>query len=321
MSIVNKKISELPNVDMMALTGAEEFEIIQGGINKKMDLETWYTILSGGGGGGLPGGGTAHTTLRLGSDGVTPEWGYNIEDIMGMTAFDVGFRILNDCNNNPAFEFHDNATRSLFDGVARLSLDLVARQGFDQYGVMSLDYNSRVLWDDAGYRTFDFANGAKGIYDDAGDLVFDISNRQMRDASAGVSIDSNYRRLFDAAGVVVIDYNNRTMADTSGFTVYDFLNRILNDNAGTQAIDHNLRLLNLHSGAQAVDWSTGFKVSNVPWAFSGRTATNTETGWHVPTTYTNTKTFLDSSAVTVEVLANVVGSIINALLAKGLLAN
>lgn len=216
MPVVN--IDALPDVDMTLLDGTELFECLQGGVNKKMDLMSWFTILSGGG--GLPSG-SPYQVLQLEADGVTPAFGS---------------------------VFYDNA------------------------GGYSIDIVNRTISDSSSYIVFDYQN--RYLYNGWGHIGIDIGMGLLHDASGNPDIDVPNRKLYD-------QYMN-----------------------------------------PALDWHNGFQVPAwYKWAFNGLTPTVTETGWFGAGTYTPRLLFSDTSTVTLQELADLVGTLVNSLVVKGILSH
>ena len=90
MSTLDKRISELPAVDIGTLTGTEQFEIIwfngSSWVNESMTLEELFTIMTAAA--GVVPTGSAYQVLQLESDGSTPVFLNYLYDLYGIQSLD-----------------------------------------------------------------------------------------------------------------------------------------------------------------------------------------------------------------------------------------
>lgn len=121
------------------------------------------------------------------------------------------------------------------------TIDLVARNLFDNAGNISVDWSNRYLYDFTLSTSIDY--GARVLYDYSSSPSIDYGNRTMQDDLANTSIDYFLRYLYDNAGVISTDYANRILQDVSGISAVDWQSRLLSDSMGVDSVVWETRQL------------------------------------------------------------------------------
>lgn len=132
--------------------------------------------------------------------------------------------------------------------------DIVSGQNymlFDGFGVVSENYNARLLLDYAALASVDW-NG-RILYDIAGKVSVDWLNRTIKDSSEQISIDYNGRELIKADGTASIEWENSETKDSLGNTSINWSDRVLFDSNGLDCLYWEDKWLQNDYGI-AIDW-------------------------------------------------------------------
>ena len=181
MAVIN--IDGLPDVDMMTLDGTELFELLQGGVNKKMDLITWYSILSGGGG-GLPSG-DPYQVLMMEADGVTPAYGNIFLDMAGGSSIDIFNRIISRSSGVTIMDYEQGY---IYNEYGSIVFDIRNEIIGDITGITSLDANNRYLCNQYGLGILNYQNFYIDTNAIAGNAGYSPSISYTLNAGAGASV-------------------------------------------------------------------------------------------------------------------------------------
>jgi len=305
MPTLNKRISELPAADTDTLTGAEQFEIIwfdgSSWTNQTMTLAELFTIMTSLVG-GLPTG-SAYQVLMLDGSG-DPAFGSNLNDGSGLTSLDIANRVLYNSIGDQVLDFSGGGVLYAGDGT----------------GTPSIITGERLLVDSAYAESIAWA--LRYLKDASGNLSIDYGSREFWDSTGYLSSDYNDRLLYNDTGSVgVLNWREMRQYDLNGILCYAWAERKSFDSAGNLSLDHDLRYAYDGFGDESFSWLTGFQLYNgIAWAFNGQSPTTTDTGWH-PGTFSPLKTATMTSAMTAEDAGNMVVTLIQELINKGILAN
>lgn len=140
------------------------------------------------------------------------------------------------------------------DGNLAAYWDTTTRLLFDENSQLSIQFNSRSLYDDAGIQTLTWYVGAKSLIDDIGVNAIRWDSRSTQDASGIDSSDWNSRILFDSTPVASLSWNARKMTDTSGNLALEWASRGLFDASVVISADWGNRGLFDSSSSISVDW-------------------------------------------------------------------
>ena len=339
MSTLDKKISELPAVDIGTLTGAERFEIIwsdgSSWFNQAMRLEDLVTILTSVLG-GLPGG-SDYQVLQLDGSG-NPTFGNQLNDSYGALSIDFFERVVYDDVGRPAFTYA-NGNKGIYSDGGEIAFNLSTRTVYDDFGHPAMYFNIgiRQLLDGSGNWSYDY--GSRTFNDSIGYLALDHENRQafnntgsvavldwdahtLTDIGNMLSVNWGSRHLYDQYGHLSSDYNARQHYDALGLLADDHNLREHYDTSGVRVWNYGFRQLNDESGVEVLNWINGFQLTTgYPWAFNGASPSATDTGWTSGgVMYTPLKTFPSTSVATTTDLGNMLVTLIRELISKGILA-
>jgi hypothetical protein len=126
---------------------------------------------------------------------------------------------------------------------------------YDNFGIPSINYFTRVLTDSSANTSVDWKN--RQLFNSSGVLVLDWSYPYLADNGGHNAMNWNTRNLYDSSVTSALDWQNRLLYDEVNALAlrYNTTNRDLIDISGTTSLDWNTRTLYASDGSISFEYN------------------------------------------------------------------